>query len=85
MHRGYKCLETPIHKTLSVKNVDVEGFNKEFYAECENMGISVGLNSATKDPNTDTQNYVYTIEVPSKFDEDEILKLIPYECSIKTD
>lgn len=49
------------------------------------MGISIALSFAAKNPNSNTKNYVYTVAIPLKLDEKEILKMIPYECSIKLD
>ena len=85
LHRGYKWLEMPVHRVVSVKNVDKDGFNEDFCARCEKMGVSVNLSSASKNPDADTKNYVYKMELSPKVDEEEILKLIPYECSIKFD
>lgn len=83
LHRGYKWLEAPVHRVVNVKNVDEDGFNENFCAQCEKMGISVSLRSTEKNPDTDTKNYMYKMELPSKVDDEGILKLIPYECSIK--
>lgn len=83
LHRGYKWLEMPTHRVLNIKNVDAEGFNKSIREECENMGVSISLSTVTKNTETGTKNYVYAIELPPQLDEEELLKLVPYECSIK--
>lgn len=83
LHRGYKWLEMPTHRVLNIKNVDTEGFNKNIREECESRGISISLSTVTKNTETGTKNYVYAIELPPQLDEEELLKLVPYECSIK--
>ncbi len=51
----HKWIEAPIHKIIRVKNVDANGFNEEIRSKCENMGVSIALSFAVKNPNSNTK------------------------------
>lgn len=70
-------------RTVSVKEVTESGYQKYIMAEFEKRGIVVQGVSVEVIDNEGTRNYSFKIEMPTSVDEDDIIAMVKYRCSVK--
>lgn len=84
LHLNFKWINTPRQKQLSIKEVDREDYQNYITNELLKIGISVHDISVEKDGDSGKRNYSFSIEMPVDINEDTIMNLIEYRCSVKS-
>lgn len=70
-------------RTLSVKDVTEDGYQKYILEKFREYSITV-LNVSVEKPGTESmRNYVFKLEIPDNVTEDEIISMVKYKSSIK--
>ncbi len=83
LHRDNKFLSTPHYKIITVKDVDLPGYQSELCEMLKSFGITIeDINVSC----SDTKHYTYeiTAEFPISAAEDRVLEQINYNASIKS-
>lgn len=84
LHLNFKWINTPRQKQLSIKEVDREDYQNYITNELLKIGVSVHDISVEKDGDSGKRNYSFSIEMPVDINEDAIMNLIDYRCSVKS-
>ncbi len=83
LHLNNHLFQMPKIKVLTVMGVDRKTFKQDTIDKLKDMGISVNDVSVTKLQGKNTKDYKFVIEVPINVNEDAIMDIIDYECSLK--
>jgi len=75
---GNKQVKT---KSIIVKDVDCPNYQEYMTMEFKNMGVKVV--DVTVDKVGTLRNYLFKLEYPVEFKEDDIISTVDYDCSIK--
>ena len=81
LHRDFKWLKNSKSKKLSVKGVDVEGYQQYLTDLLAREGVVVYDVYVEKTDN-DNCNYTFMIEIPQNVCEEKITRLVDYKCKI---
>lgn len=83
LHKNFKWLRTSKLKTLSIKNVDMVGFQEHITQDLNQMGVIIYDTYIEKG---DTgKNYIFAIDIPQNLYEEKIIDSINYNCAIGED
>lgn len=82
LHSSITWLVVHETKSISVTGVSESGFRQKTTLMLEEMKIHVTDISVTKHKEAGTRDYVFTVELPSGFDEDIILSKFNYDVKI---
>lgn len=83
LHKNFKWLRTSKLKTLSIKNVDMAGFQEHITQDLNQMGVIIYDTYIEKG---DTgKNYIFAIDIPQNLYEEKIIDSINYNCAIGED
>lgn len=80
LHKNFSWLKMPKSKKLTIKGVDVPGYQTYITKLLEDRGITVYDVSMEK--GSGVSNYTFILEVPRTVQEEEILSCIDFQCSI---
>ncbi len=69
-------------KTLVIKGVSEDGYQKYLNEEFEKLGVSVNTTSI-ETTDDGARNYIFTIELPKTVEEDSVVAIAKYKSSIK--
>ncbi len=83
LHLNNHFFQMPKVKVLKIMDVDSKNFKQDTIDKLKEMGISVSDISITKAQGKHTKDYKFTLEVPINVNEDAIIDIIDYECSLK--
>jgi len=81
-HLKFHWLEMPKVRELCILNVTQESFLKEIKDEFIKREILI--NDVYVEKFEDRRNFIFTVEVPNKIDEEELMMSINYDCSLKS-
>ena len=83
LHKNFKWLRTSKLKTLSIKNVDMAGFQEYITQVLNQMGVIIYDTYIEKG---DTgKDYIFAIDIPQNLYEEKIIDSINYNCTIGED
>ncbi|MBE7022268.1 MAG: MgtC/SapB family protein [Ruminococcaceae bacterium] len=71
-------------KSLSIKEVSEEGYQRSLTEALEKLHIVVQEVSVERLDDAGMRNYIFLIELPDSVDEEDIITRIPYRSSIKS-
>lgn len=81
LHRDFKWLKNAKSKKLSVKDVNVTGYQQYLTDLLESEGVAV-YDVYIEKTDADTCNYTFMIEIPQTVSEEKITRLVDYKCKI---
>lgn len=84
LHLNFRSNKNARRKQISVKDVSEEGYQKYITDEFKKRNIQVQEVSVERLDDAEIRNYSFRIEMPNTVDEDEIITLLKYKCSIKS-
>lgn len=80
LHKNFKWLMTPKMKKVTIKDVDIKGYQDYITEKFKNHKINVYEVYVEK---TDSgMNYTLKIDMPYDFSEESVLELIDFKCKI---
>ncbi|MDP4118908.1 MAG: MgtC/SapB family protein [Bacillota bacterium] len=83
-HSNIRWLKVPKMKNLFIYEVDEEGFRDMALKMLKKKGISVTKVNAGRDASTGKKDYIFTLEVPAKIDEEYLISMFDkYSCKIR--
>ena len=83
LHLNNHLFQMPKVKVLKVMDVDSKTFKNDTIEKLKEMGISVSDVSITKLQGKHSKDYKFVLEVPINANEDAIMDMFDYECSLK--
>lgn len=83
LHKNFKWLRTSKLKTLSVRDVDMIGFQEHITQVLNKIGVIIYDTYIEK--SEVGKNYVFAIDIPQNLLEEKIIDLIDYKCAIGED
>ncbi len=81
-HLKFHWLEMPKVRELRILNVMQEGFLRE--TKNELMKRAIVINDVSVEKYENRRNFIFTVEIPSDIDEEELMLSINYDCSLKS-
>lgn len=81
LHMNNRYFNTPRTKTFTIYGVEDRTFRKNLIPALEKMGVSVGDVFISKTGST--REYKFMIELPPTVDEEKVIELTSYDCSLK--
>ncbi len=83
LHLDFKHSKHIGQKVLSIKDVDKAGYQNEITTALKESGVEI-FDVKIEVSETGLRSYKFTIEIPSSINEDDILSMTDYRCSIKS-
>ncbi len=84
MHASFRWLQPAVEKIFVVYQVKNHNFRDEAIKILDKRSVTVSKVNVDHNAETSCRNYIFTIEVPAKVNEEEILELFKnYSCRIK--
>ena len=80
LHMDFKWVRAQKNKVLLVENVDEEKYQTFMVNLLQGKGVAVHDVSVEK--SEEGKNYTFVIEIPKTLDEEDIISMVPYTCSI---
>lgn len=84
LHLNFRWIKTPKQKILSIKDVAENNYQEYIMAQLKENGIDMHDVKVEKSTDTGLRSYTFLIEMPPTLNEDRILTMIDYKCSIKS-
>ncbi len=84
LHSNIKLFRMPKIKVLTIQNVTEKNYQKIATDILTKEDVHITNVSIKKNPETDTKDYVFYVEIHSSVTEEEISELFPYKCSVKS-
>lgn len=84
LHKDSKFLLVRHMKILKINGVEKQGYIPELTRTLNVKDVTIDDYDVSRNSETETFDYVITVEVPKDFDEEEILSLIEYDASLET-
>lgn len=83
LHLNFKWIKLPKTKTLVIKNVDKDDYQKYIIEKLDELGVTVHDTSVVKNSENNLRKYAFTIEIPTFINEDKIVDMVDYDVSLK--
>lgn len=83
LHLNFRWIKLPKTKTLVIKNVDKDDYQKYIVDKLAELGITVHDTSVVKEAENNLRKYVFTIEIPTTINEDKIVDMVDYDVTLK--
>lgn len=83
LHKNIRMLHVPKNKIIFISGVSAPEFQMYAVEMLKNKGVHIYDTYVSKYAKSDSRDYKFIVEIPSKVNEDELLSMFDYDCSIR--